>query len=405
MLLLTIMRIAFRSIVANKLRSFLAILGIIIGVASVIAMLALGEGTRKKVTAQMRNFGANLLSVRPDYRSNAGGIRTGAYESLKLADAEAILAQVPEVEMVTPDLDADFTAKYQNKNKRVQVNGEAVTYFTIRSFPIEKGRAFTEDEVNRSAHVVVMGPKTAEALFEDKDPIGELVKIKGCNFRVVGVTKSKDDHSDDNVWAPYTTVMSQLMGRTSINQIYCRVRDHEDMTAVMEKIKAVMRKQHRIQSGMPEDVSVRNNQEAADSVAQVAGTFTMLLAGVAAISLLVGGVNIMNIMLVTVTERTREIGVRKALGARNIDVLTQFVIEATTISMTGGILGVAIGIGIVVGFNSMTERLMGEAYGAVVQMLPVVVSFGFSCMIGVFFGWYPAQKAARLDPIEALHYE
>jgi putative ABC transport system permease protein len=401
----TVVRVALRNLGASKMRSFLTILGVIIGVASVIAMLALGAGTRAKVTQSVRNYGANLLSVRPAWRPSTGAVRTGSYVTLKVADAEALLHQIPEIEMVSPDMDEDYQVKYMNRNAMVQVNGEAVTYFIMRNFPISDGRAFTEDEVDRAARVAVIGPKAAEKLFGSQDPVSEVIKIKGINFVVVGATKPKDDHADDNIWIPYTTAMNQIMGVNYVQQIYCRVRDGVDMNTAIDKITDVMRRQHRIQAGSPDDFTVRNNQAAADALNEVSTTFTMLLAGVAAISLLIGGINIMNIMLVTVTERTREIGLRKALGARRSDLLMQFLLEAVTISVTGGLIGVAIGIGCVVLFNRITEHFGGSAYGAEIKLLPVLISFGFSALVGIFFGWYPARKAAGLDPIDALRYE
>lgn len=409
MLFWTTTKLALKSISANKMRSALTVLGVIIGVASVIAMLALGAGTREKVTESMRAFGANLLVVRPGQRAGSSGVRTATQQNLRLEDAEAILRQVQEVEMVTPDIDESMQVKFMNHNVRVTVNGEAVPYFAMRNFVIEKGRSFTEDEVNKCARVAVLGPKTAQDLFDAGDPLGQYIKIRHMNVLVIGVTRSKGgsgwSNPDENIWLPYTTAMKQLFGRENLNQIYCRVRDHADMTGTQEKITAVMRRQHRIQAEAPEDFSIRNMQEITDSLEQVSNAFTFLLAGVAGVSLLVGGVNIMNIMLVTVTERTREIGVRKALGARSRDVLTQFLIEALTISMSGGMIGVALGLSSVILFNSITESISGTAYGAKLQLWPVLISFSFSALVGVFFGWYPARKAASLDPIESLRFE
>lgn len=401
-----IFRIALRNLRGNKTRSTLTILGIIIGVTSVIAMLALGAGTRQKITQRVRDGGANLLSVRPSYKPAASGVRSGTYVNLKIKDADAILAQAPEVDMVCPDTDEDYQVKYLNHNARVQVNGDAVTYFKMRNFTVEKGRQYTEDEVNRHAFVAVLGPKTVETLFQDQDPLGETIKIKGLNFKVIGVTKSKDEHSDDNIWIPFTTSLTQLQGAgESVHQVYCHVRDGVDMQQAMAHITQIMRKRHLLQANEPDDFQIRNNQEVADQMEEVSSTFTVLLAGVAGISLLIGGINIMNIMLVTVTERTREIGIRKALGARYVDLLLQFLLEAVILSMAGGFIGVALGAGAVVGFNKLTEKLNGEAYGAILQLAPMVVAFSFSAAVGIFFGWYPAQKAARLDPIEALRWE
>ena len=403
--LLVIIKVALRSIRGNKLRTFLTVLGIVIGVMSVISMLALGAGTREKITQQVRNNGANLFSVRPGYRPAASGVRTGTYNNLKIKDAEAILEQVPEIEMVCPDTDDDYIVKHMSHNARVQVNGEAITYFVMRNCQIASGRAFTEEEVIRHARLAVIGPKTAQNLFPGEDPLGERIKIKGINFLVIGVAKSKDDRADDNVWIPYTTAMAQLQGSDALHQIYCRVRSEIPMQDAIEKASNVMRKRHVIQAGQPDDFSIRNNQEMAESLDQVSTIFTTLLAGIAGISLFIGGINIMNIMLVTVTERTREIGLRKALGARQIDLLTQFLLEAVILSMSGGLIGVLLGVGTVLVFNFTTEQMTGAAYGAILELTPIVVSFGFSLIVGIFFGWYPAKKASRLNPIDALRYE
>jgi len=275
---------------------------------------------------------------------------------------------------------------------------------------VEKGRPFTETEVNRAAKVAILGPKTASDLFNELDPIGQQIKVKGINFKVIGITKSKGDQGwynpDDQVVIPITTAMNQLMGRNTVSSIYCQIRDGADMTKATENIGAVLRRQHRLQTGEPDDFSVRNLQEIADSLESVSQIFTMLLAGVASVSLMVGGIGIMNIMLVTVTERTREIGIRKALGARDFDVLTQFLLEAIVVSLSGGIIGVLIGLGTIVAFNYGMAHLPGDQqFTAKMQSWPVFLSFGFSVLVGIFFGWYPARKAAALDPIEALRYE
>jgi putative ABC transport system permease protein len=289
------------------------------------------------------------------------------------------------------------------------VAGEAITYFPVRNFVIEKGHMFSETDVERGARVAVLGPKTVTDLFGDMDPIGSTIKLKGINFLVVGTTKAKGDQGwsnpDDQIIIPYTTSMSQVMGRDNLGNIYCQVKTGADMAETQEKITQVLRRQHRIQAGMPEDFTIRNLQEISDSLSQVSKVFTMLLAGVAAVSLLVGGIGIMNIMLVTVTERTREIGVRKALGARGVDLMSQFLLEAVTISVTGGLIGVSLGVGAIIAFNQVTLKVSGAAYGAKVELWPILLSFAFSVLVGIFFGWYPARKAAKLDPIEALRYE
>lgn len=404
----TIIRVALRALRAHKLRSLLTCLGIIIGVASVIAMLGLAAGTREKITSQMKSFGANLLSVRVNWGGGSSGVRTAVRQSLTVEDAQAILAQVPFVESVTPDLDGSIQAKYGNKNVRVTINGEAPTYFDIRNFTIEQGRSFNDTELERSDKVVVIGPKTALDLFgEGVNPVGQTIKVNGANFVVVGMTRPKDENSDENLWAPYTTVMKQVLGQDYLDQIYVKVKDGVDMTVAQTAVEELLRKQHRIQPGKEDDFTVRNIQSAVDSLNQVASVFTMLLAGVAGISLLVGGVNIMNIMFVSVTERTREIGVRKALGARERDLLGQFLLEAIVLSTVGGFLGVGIGVGSIYLLNYATQKFSetGEAFGAQVETWPILIAVGVSALVGLFSGYYPARRAARMDPIDALRYE
>jgi putative ABC transport system permease protein len=409
MIFWTVVKVALKSIAANKLRTVLTMLGVIIGVGAVIAMLGLGAGTEEKVMASVRSMGANLLTIRPGSRAGGSGVWSGSAQNLRLDDARAILAQVKDVDMVAPEVSSSYQVKFMNRNTRVQVSGQAITYFPVRNFQIEKGHVFTEADVDRGNRVAVLGPKTAVDLFAAMDPVGENIKVNGVNFRVVGVLKSKGDQGwfnpDDQVIVPLTTAMSQLMGRDYLGSIYCRVRTGANMEDVQERITQVLRRQHRIQVDQPDDFSIRNMQEMVESLDNVSKIFTMLLSGVAAVSLIVGGIGIMNIMLVTVTERTREIGVRKALGARNSDVLTQFLLEAVTISVTGGAIGVSLGVGSILLFNHLTERLSGEAYGAQIQMWSILLAFGFSALVGIFFGFYPARKAAKLDPIDALRYE
>jgi putative ABC transport system permease protein len=409
MLIWTIIKIAFKSIAANKLRSFLTMLGIIIGVGAVIAMLGLGAGTKAKVTESVSSMGSNLLTVRPARRWG-GGVAGAEAKDLTLKDAEAILANVDEVVMVSPEVSSRLQAKFQSKNTNVSVVGAPATYFAVRNFEVEHGRGFTENESNNSAKIAVLGPKTAEDLFGGMvDPIGQQIKIKGINFIVIGLTKAKGDQGwynpDDQIIVPLETGMNQLMGEDDVDSIYLTVADGTDMEAAIEKVSAVLRKEHRIQAGREDDFSVRNLQEIADSLNEVSRVFTLLLAGVASISLLVGGIGIMNIMLVTVTERTREIGIRKALGARNFDLLTQFLLEAVVVSLTGGVLGITFGIGSIVLFNYVMTKYFGGEFSAQLQLWPVLVAFCFSFIVGVFFGWYPARKAAGMDPIEALRYE
>ena len=405
----TIVKVAFRSIAANKLRSFLTMLGVIIGVAAVIAMLGLGAGTKEVITATVRAMGANLLVIRPGARMSGGVRGAGADRDLTLEDGQAILREIAEVVMVSPEVSDFGQVKYMNKNTRTRILGQAVTFFKARNFDIARGSRFTEQDVERQARVAVLGPETATDLFGDMDPIGETIKIKGINFRVIGVTKAKGDQGwmnpDDQVIIPYLTAMRQILGRDRLNALYVTVSDKADMAVVQEKVREVLRRQHRLQVGQPDDFNLMNLQEINESLSLVAGVLTTLLASVAAVSLIVGGIGIMNIMLVTVTERTREIGIRKALGARRIDLMSQFLLEAVTVSLTGGGLGIAFGVGTIWTFNYVASKFPNIGFEAKIELWPILLSFSVSVLVGVFFGWYPARKAARLDPIEALRYE
>ncbi len=410
MFLWTVFKVAFKSIWANKMRSFLTMLGVIIGVGAVVAMMGLGTGIRESIIQNVRGMGANLLTVRAGSRG-FGGVRTTTQQNLKIEDGEAILREVPEIQMAAPEVSSSYQVKYLNKNTRTTVRGTSVTYFPVRNNEVEKGRGrpFTEAEVSRNARVAIIGPTTATDLFVAQDPIGETIKIAGNNYLVIGVTKLKGDQGwynpDDVVIIPYTTAMSQLMGRDNLSNLYLQVKEGADMQKALEKVNVVMRRQHRITAGNPDDFSVSNLQEIADSLEMVGNLLTALLSSVAFISLIVGGIGIMNIMLVTVTERTREIGVRKALGARNRDLLSQFLLEAVAISLTGGGLGAALGVGTILGFNRIATSNPSITFRAQLNAWPIILAFVVAVGIGIFFGWYPARKAARLDPIDALRYE
>jgi putative ABC transport system permease protein len=402
MLFWTTVKIALRSLVANKLRSLLSMLGIIIGVSAVIAMLALGAGAQKKILDQVTAMGADLLILSPG-QGQRGGVRTGAVQTLKLEDAEALLDKVPEVRKVSPVTQGTGQFKYYNKNTQSTIMGAAVTYFSIRNFEIEKGRSFTEREVEQQARVAVLGPTIVEELFGDADPLNEKVKINGINFKVVGVLKPKGSQGwfnpDDQAIIPYTTAMKRLLGVDFLREVDLQIEHEADQESVQAKVESVLRKQHGVQPGQPDDFHVRNMAEMVETAASVTQTFTILLAAVAAISLVVGGIGIMNIMLVTVTERTREIGIRKAIGAKDRDVLVQFLLEAMLMSSLGGLVGVVLGVG---GAQAITVL---SNFDAIVQPASVIIAFSFAAGIGIFFGFYPARRAAQLDPIEALSYE
>ncbi len=402
MLFWTIVKVALKSLFTNKLRTFLAMLGIIIGVGAVISMLALGAGAQKRVMERIASMGTNLLVVHPGQRGFRG-VMSDTSQRLKLADTEAILEQVPSVYQVAPVVRGNSQLKYFNKNTRSNVIGSSITYFPVRNFEIEKGRSFTEGEVERMARVAVLGPITSENLFEEASPLGETIKIKGINFRIVGITKAKGSrgrHSpDDRVIIPYTTAMKQLFGLDHLQEIDIQATDNAALEELQEAIMALLRRRHRLVEGVPDDFHIHNQAEIVETASEVSRTFTILLGSIAGISLLVGGIGIMNIMLVTVTERTREIGVRKAIGAKNRDILLQFLIEAIVLSGFGGIIGVALGIGAAQMIAKWTE------FVTVARPSSILLALSFSAAVGIFFGYYPARRAALLDPIEALRYE
>ncbi len=403
MLFWTILKVALKSLLANKLRSFLAVLGIIIGVGAVIAMLAIGAGARRQILDRISSMGTNLLIVRPGQRGT-GGVMSGTQQNLTLEDAQAIAAEIPEVKAVAPVVSGNAQAKYFNKNTRTSVLGTSITYFPARNFEIDKGRIFTEGEAERSARVAVIGSSTATDLFgEGNDPIGEIIKVKGLTFRVIGVMKSKGDQGwfnpDDQIIIPYTTAMRQLLGVDYLREINIHVSEKANLDDVQAKVTKLLKRRHRTPEGMPEDFSIRNQAEFIATATSVSRTFTILLGAVAGISLFVGGIGIMNIMLVTVTERTREIGIRKAIGAKRRDVLRQFLFESIVMSGLGGMLGVAAGIGAAKIIGKVTQ------FSTFIELWSILMALGFAVAVGVFFGWYPARRAAVLDPIEALRYE
>jgi putative ABC transport system permease protein len=377
-------------------------LGIIIGVGAVIAMLAIGAGTQASVMNRISAMGTNLLVVRPGQRGT-GGVMSGTQQNLTLDDAAALLTQVKGIRAVAPLVSGSGQLKYFGKNARATVQGTSITYMPIRAFEVDQGEMFTEQDVERMARVALIGPVTAENLFGAGDPVGQTVKVNGINFRIVGLLKSKGDQGyfnpDDQLIIPYTTAMKQLFGLDYLREIDVQANEDADLTQLQADVLALFRKRHRIQPGMPDDVNIRNQADLLETANEVSKKFTVLLGAIAGISLLVGGIGIMNIMLVTVTERTREIGIRKAIGAKDRDILRQFLIEALVMSALGGLLGVVMGVG--------TAEILGRFtdFATIVKPYSIVLALGFSGAVGIFFGYYPATRAAKLDPIECLRYE
>jgi putative ABC transport system permease protein len=402
MLLWIVLKVSIKSLLANKLRSVLAMLGIIIGVSAVISMLSLGAGAKAQVMSRITAMGTNLLVVRPGGQRR-GGVRSGSRQSLVLKDAQSILDAVDEIKSLSPVARGRAQVKYFNENLNTTVTGASLTYFHIRNFEISKGRIFTFLEEEGGHRVAVLGAEVASQLFPDSDPVGEKVRIKAVNFTVVGVLKSKGDQGwfnpDDMVVIPYLTAMKRVLGKQHLDEINLKVNPDANTEEVEQKITKVLRQRHKIEPGSEDDFHVRNQAEFIEMATSFTKIFSVLLAGIASISLLVGGIGIMNIMLVTVTERTREIGVRKALGARERDILRQFLLESVIISSVGGALGVTLGFLFSILISTFSE------YQTQVEPYSIFLSLGVATTVGVFFGYWPARKAAQLDPIEALRYE
>jgi len=403
MLFWMILKVAFKSLIANKLRSVLAMLGIIIGVAAVIAMLAIGTGAKQQVLDKISAMGTNLLIVRPAPRGT-GGIMSGTQLNLTDDDARAILSKIDHIHSLAPVVGRNFQVKFMNQNTNTQILGSTPTYLPIRDFDIASGHMFTDFDVDRWNRVAVLGSVTATNLFGFSDPVGQTVKINGINFKVTGVLASKGDQGwfnpDDQVIVPYTVDMHILMGADSLREIDVQCEEGTDLDAAQNDIFTLMRVRHKTQPHEPDDVMIQNQAQFVDAFSAAASTFTILLGTVGGISLLVGGIGIMNIMLVTVTERTREIGIRKAIGAREFDILSQFLIEAVLMSAVGGITGVGLGIG-----AAWVVGHLSDDFPTIVRPYSIVMALVFSAAVGIFFGFYPATRAAKLDPIEALRYE
>jgi putative ABC transport system permease protein len=404
MMLFTIISLSLRSLLASKLRSLLAMLGIIIGVWSVISALSLGAGAQKKIVDQMSSLGTNVVMVTPGQRGT-GGVISGSQQNLKVPDALAMLA-IPEVARVAPVVRGSVQAKFGNKNTRSSLLGTNTTYFTIRAFDIDRGRPISDADCDSSARVAVIGPVTAKNLFGDAylDAPGQSIQVKGVSYRVVGLLKPKGDQGwfnpDDQIIIPFTTAMTQVLGVDYLAEVDLSARDESQLAAIQNKITLLLRKRHRLADDADNDFNVRNMAEILNTAGTITTVLSLLLGGIAGISLLVGGIGVMNIMLVTVVERTREIGVRKAIGAKRSDILQQFLIEATVMSGLGGAIGAGLGY--------LTARAISSAQSSitlVVTPFSLLLSLSFSLAVGIFFGFYPALRASKLDPIEALRYE
>ncbi len=396
--------VALTALRANKMRSGLTMLGIIIGVGAMITMVAMGSGARKAVEDRIQALGAGLLFVRPG-APQQGFIRlaAGSVESLDDKDVEAIRVECPSISAVIPEATGFAQIKFESKNWNTRVTGTIPDYEWVRNAATSSGSYFTNAENQRRERVCVIGTEVATNLFGETDPVGKTIRINGMSFVVKGLLKSKGIsgwmNQDDLILVPIETALNRLFGRDTFGSLTLKVSDDKLIDRAILEVESVLRRTHKLTVGQENDFNIRSMSDVGAAQAETADTFTMLLASIALVSLIVGGIGIMNIMLVSVTERTREIGVRMALGARRRDILLQFLMESVTLSILGGVVGIAAGVGAAV--------VLSKFYGWNTLIIPeaIFISFGFAALVGIFFGLYPARKAAGLDPIDALRYE
>ena len=407
-----LLKIALRAIAANKMRSFLTALGIIIGIAAVITMLAIGQGSKASIKANIAEMGSNMIMISPgaDMR---GGVRQDAssMETLKQADYQSIKEDCNYISAISPTVNSSGQWIYGNNNTQSSIYGVNQDYLSIRQLKVADGEMFTDTDIKAAAKVCILGQTVVDYLFPDgSDPIGKVVRFNSIPFRVVGVLQKKGYNSmgldqDDLVLAPYTTVMKRILAQTYLGGIVCSAITEEASQPTQDQISEILRRNHKLKDATAtteadeDDFNIRSQEEISSMMNSTMSTITILLGSVAGISLLVGGIGIMNIMYVSVTERTREIGLRMSVGARGIDILNQFLIEAILLSVTGGIIGVILGVSLSLSLNAFLH------IATQIEPWSIIMSFAVCTFTGVFFGWYPAKKAARLDPIEAIRYE
>ncbi len=403
-----LLRIAWRALLRNKLRAFLTMLGIIIGVGAVIAMVAIGEGSKKSIRDQLSGMGSNMITIRPSSNVTVGGgARLGStgLQTLKVEDADAIKKQAGYITAVSPAVNANGQAINGSMNWPTSMQGVSPEYLSIRDWKLKDGIPFTQSDVNSAAKVCLIGQTIVTNIFSPgEDPVGKTIRFNKIPIKVIGVLEEKGENTfgqdqDDIILAPYTTVQKRMLAIPYVQTIYASAMDEQSSALATDQVSSILRKQHKLKTTDDDDFTVRTQAELINTISSTSQLLTVLLAAIASISLVVGGIGIMNIMYVSVTERTKEIGLRMSIGARGLDILLQFLIEAILISITGGLIGVALGI---TASKLVTAFLSWPTY---ITESSIVLSFLVCAITGVFFGYYPAQKASRLDPIEALRYE
>lgn len=405
---LSLLQLAWRALLRNKLRAFLTMLGIIIGVGSVITMVAIGEGSKQSIRSQLSSMGSNMVTVRPSSNQTVGGgARLGAsdLQTLKVSDAELLKKQASYLTAVSPAVSANGQVINSAKNWPTSMQGVSPEYLSIREWKLKDGISFSDEDVKTASKVCLLGQTVVDNLFDaGENPIGKTIRFDKIPLKVIGILEEKGENTfgqdqDDVILAPYTTVQKRILAIDFIQTIYASAIDEKSSSLATEEATSLLRKAHKLQNGEDDDFTVRTQAELISTISSTSELLTVLLAAIAGISLVVGGIGIMNIMYVSVTERTKEIGLRMSIGARGLDILLQFLVEAILISITGGIIGVALGL--------TASKLVSVflSWPTLVSQSSIVLSFAVCAITGVFFGYYPAQKASRLDPIEALRYE
>ncbi|MBO7051142.1 MAG: ABC transporter permease [Prevotella sp.] len=404
---INLIKVAIKAILSNKFRSFLSMLGIIIGVAAVIVMMAIGQGSKESIRQNISQMGTNIIMIRPGADKGMGGVRQdpSSMQTLKVEDFEAIKKDAKYISYISPEVSASGQVINGNNNTSTTLYGESPEYLDIKQWEVTSGTEFTDEDIKKSAKVCLIGKTVVDELFgEHVDPVGKMIRFKSIPFRVIGVLKSKGYNSfgmdqDNLIITPYTTVMKRVSAQTWLSSINCSALTEEMTDDAIAELTAILRQQHKLKDDAEDDFTIRSQQEMMETMSSTMDTVTLILVVAAAFSLLVAGIGIMNIMLVSVTERTKEIGLRMSVGARGIDISNQFLIESIIISVTGGILGIGLGALLSLGAT------MVFALPTSIPMWSIIVSFIVCTIIGVGFGYFPAQKAARMDPIEAIRYE